>query len=76
MSSLDLWLAILSGSVVTLGLDARDGHRRDALEYAAPLLLWPYVAVQALAVVAAFLEELVLRRPTRYVTSTSDESAG
>ncbi|WP_232686167.1 glycosyltransferase [Halobacterium zhouii] len=56
-----------------LALDARDGYRHDRREYAAPLLLWPYVAVQVWAVVASFIEEFVLRRPARYVTSTSDD---
>ena len=62
-------------SYATLALDARDGHEHDAREYAAPLLLWPYVAVQVWAVVASFLDEFVLRRPTRYVTSTTGGGA-
>lgn len=53
----------------TVALDARDGYRHHPLEYAAPLLLWPYAAVQVWAIVTAFIEEFVLRRPTRYVTS-------
>ena len=53
----------------TLAIDARDGYRHHPLEYAAPLLLWPYAAVQAGAIVASFVDEFVLRRPTRYVTS-------
>lgn len=53
----------------TVALDARDGYRHHPLEFAAPLLLWPYAAVQACAIVAAFVDEFVLRRATRYVTS-------
>jgi len=67
-----VFLAPLVASYATLAIDARDGYRRDALEYAAPLLLWPYVVVQAQAIMVSFLDEFVLRRPTRYVTSSSD----
>jgi len=52
-------------------LDARDGRTHAPVEYAAPLLLWPYFALQAAAVVVAFVEEFVLRRPSVYVTSTA-----
>jgi len=69
-----VFLAPLAASYATLAVDARDGHRRDAVEYAAPLLLWPYVVVQTQAIVVSFLDEFVLRRPTRYVTSTSDDA--
>jgi cellulose synthase/poly-beta-1,6-N-acetylglucosamine synthase-like glycosyltransferase len=61
-------------SYATLALDARDGYEHDLREYAAPLLLWPYVVVQLGAVVASFLDEFVLRRPARYVTSVKDDS--
>jgi hypothetical protein len=63
----------LVASYATMALDARDGYRHAPWEYLAPLLLWPYVAVQVWAVVASFLDEFVLRRPTRYVTSSSDD---
>lgn len=53
----------------TVALDVRDGYRHQTMEYVAPLLLWPYVAVQVWAIVTSFLDEFVLRRPTRYVTS-------
>lgn len=69
-----VFLAPFAASYGTLALDARDGYRHDASEYAAPLLLWPYAAVQAQAIVVSFLDEFVLRRPTRYVTSSSDET--
>lgn len=52
-------------------LDARDGRRHDVVEFVAPVVLWPYVGLQALAVVAAFVAEFVLDRPSVYVTSTS-----
>ncbi len=66
--------APLAASYATLALDARDGYSHDAREYVAPALLWPYVGVQVWAVVTSFLDEFVLRRPIRYVTSSSDDS--
>ncbi|WP_123620913.1 glycosyltransferase family 2 protein [Halorubrum sp. CSM-61] len=71
-----VFLAPLAASYATLAVDAREGQRRDAVEYAGPLLLWPYVFVQTQAIVASFLGEFVLRRPTRYVTSASDDTEG
>ena len=53
----------------TTVLDARGGFRHERLTYAAPILFWPYVAVQAYAIVVSFLDEFVLQRPNRYVTS-------
>ena len=53
----------------TIILDARDGYNHAPREYVAPILLWPYVALQALAIVTSFVDEFVLQRPTRYVTS-------
>lgn len=58
---------VLSGLLFLL--DARDGRGHAPREYAAPLLLWPYFGVQCCVVVAAFVEEFVLRRPVQYVTS-------
>lgn len=55
--------------VGTVALDARDGYRHHPLEHAAPLLLWPYLGVQLWAIVISFLEEFVLRRTPRFVTS-------
>jgi cellulose synthase/poly-beta-1,6-N-acetylglucosamine synthase-like glycosyltransferase len=73
-----LWAFVFAtpfaASYVTFAVDARDGHAHDPREYAAPLLLWPYVAVQVWVVVASFLDEFVLRRPARYVTSSTDDS--
>jgi hypothetical protein len=60
----------------TLVMDAVAGDRHRLVEYAAPPLLWPYLAVQVWAVVVSFLDEFVLRRPTRYVTSSSDDDGG
>jgi cellulose synthase/poly-beta-1,6-N-acetylglucosamine synthase-like glycosyltransferase len=72
-----LWSFVVAAPVVAsyamLALDARDGYHHEPVEYAAPLLLWPYVAVQVWAVVVSFLDEFVVRRPTRYVTSSSDD---
>ncbi|KTG10830.1 hypothetical protein AUR64_06475 [Haloprofundus marisrubri] len=53
--------------------DAVDGRRHDGREYAAPLLLPAYFALQSVVVLAAFLDEFVLRRPSVYVTSRSEE---
>nr|WP_240148832.1 glycosyltransferase family 2 protein [Halorubellus sp. JP-L1] len=73
-----LWVAVflapIAAAYASLTIDARDGHHRSALEYFAPPLLWPYAAVQSMVIVVAFLDEFVLRRPTRYVTSTVDDS--
>jgi len=65
-------LAPLLAAYATLAIDARDGYRRDAREYLAPLLLWPYLVLQAQAIVVSFLDEFLLRRPTRYVTSSNE----
>ncbi len=71
-----LWGLVLLTPIIsayaTFALDAKDGYRHDVREYGAPLLLWPYIAVQAVAVVVSFIEEFVLRRPPRYVTSAMD----
>jgi hypothetical protein len=68
-----LWGAVVLAPFVawygTLVFDAREGYRHPAREYVAPLLLWPYLVVQLGVVVTAFVNEFVLRRPTRYVTS-------
>ncbi|NIB98499.1 glycosyltransferase family 2 protein [Halobacterium sp. R2-5] len=67
------WVAlgpILAASLL-FALDYRDGRRHDRVEYAAPLLLWPYFALQALAVATAFVAEFVRRQPSVYVTSTA-----
>lgn len=53
----------------TVALDARDGYRHHPLEYAAPLFLWPYLGVQLWAIVISFIEEFVLHRAPRFVTS-------
>lgn len=70
-----LWAWVLVAPVLAayllFVLDARDGRRHDPVEYAAPLALWPYFGVQALAVVAAFVAEFVRRQPSVYVTSTA-----
>lgn len=75
-----LWTVVLLAPVLAtyaaLALDARVGYPADAVAYAAPLLFWPYVAVQVQAIVVSFLDEFLLRRRTRYVTSSSDESTG
>lgn len=65
------WMVLapaLSASLL-FALDARDGRRHEPVEYVAPLVLWPYAGLQALAVVAAFVAEFVLDRPSVYVTS-------
>jgi hypothetical protein len=54
-------------------LDRRDGRRHATCEYAAPLALWPYVGLQATAMVAAFVAEFVCRDPSVYVTSTDPD---
>lgn len=59
---------------LVFGRDAVDGRGHDRREYLAPLTLWPYFAVQAAVVVAAFLDEFVFERPAVYVTSTRAES--
>ena len=64
-------LAPAMAAYLLFALDARDGRTHAPVEYAAPLLLWPYFALQAAAVVVAFVEEFVLRRPSVYVTSTA-----
>jgi cellulose synthase/poly-beta-1,6-N-acetylglucosamine synthase-like glycosyltransferase len=73
-----LWAFVLAAplgaSYATFALDAREGYSHEAREYLAPALLWPYVGVQVWAVVTSFLDEFVLRRPVRYVTSSSDDS--
>lgn len=56
-------------SYLALALDARDGHGHTVREYAVPLVLWAYFAVQIWAVVTSFLDEIVFRRPSVYVTS-------
>ncbi|WP_254545374.1 glycosyltransferase [Halomarina pelagica] len=61
----------LVASYLVLAVDARDGRRHERSEYVAPLLLWPYFLLQAGAVVAAFVDEFVVRRPAVYVTSAS-----
>lgn len=75
MGALTWWLC---GGVVatpfvawyaTTILDARDGFSHDPLTHAAPFLLWPYALVQVCAIVVSFLDEFVLQRPNRYVTS-------
>ncbi|WP_224332921.1 glycosyltransferase [Haloprofundus halobius] len=53
--------------------DAVDGHHHGVREYAAPLVLPAYFALQSVVVLAAFLDEFVLRRPSVYVTSRLDE---
>lgn len=72
-SARPLWAVVLLSPVVawyaTLALDARDGLAHRSVELAAPLALWPYLALEVGVVVAAFVEEVVLRRPVRYVTS-------
>ncbi|WP_232702676.1 glycosyltransferase [Halobacterium wangiae] len=67
------WVVVapVAATYLLFVLDARDGRRHAPVEYVGPLLLWPYVALQAVAVVVAFLEEFVLRRPSVYVTSTA-----
>lgn len=62
LTPLVVWMA-------TVALDARDGYHHRPHTYAAPLLLWPYLAVQLWAIVTAFLDEFVLGQPARYVTS-------
>ncbi|MFC4551225.1 MULTISPECIES: glycosyltransferase [Halorussus] len=49
--------------------DHLDGRPHPAREYAAALTLPAYFAVEAAVVVAAFLDEFVLRRPAVYVPS-------
>jgi cellulose synthase/poly-beta-1,6-N-acetylglucosamine synthase-like glycosyltransferase len=70
-----LWGWVVVAPVVAasllFALDARDGRRHRPVEYAGPLLLWPYVGLQAAAVVVALVEEFVLRRSSVYVTSTT-----
>jgi cellulose synthase/poly-beta-1,6-N-acetylglucosamine synthase-like glycosyltransferase len=74
-TAVGLWawlvLAPLLSVYLLFVLDARDGRRHDPVEYLAPLVLWPYFGLQALAVVAAFVGEFVLGRPSVYVTSTA-----
>ena len=66
------WMALapVLAAYLLFVLDARDGRGHDAVEYVAPLVLWPYFGVEALAVLAAFVAEFVLDRPSVYVTST------
>ncbi|WP_224270206.1 glycosyltransferase [Haloprofundus salinisoli] len=52
--------------------DGLDGRRHDPREYVAPVLLPAYFALQSAVVLAAFLDEFVLRRPSVYVTSRRD----
>lgn len=56
-------------SYLTFALDSRDGYDHATREYAAPFVLWAYFTVQSGAVVASFLDEVVFRRPSVYVTS-------
>ena len=74
------WTAAAGGAVVAtavaapylvFAVDARDGRPHAPVEYVGPLLLWPYFALQATAVLAAFLAEFVFRWPPVYVTSSS-----
>jgi len=67
------WVAVapVLAAFLLFVLDARDGRRHDPVEYVAPVLLWPYFGLQALAVVAAFVAEFVLGRASVYVTSTA-----
>jgi cellulose synthase/poly-beta-1,6-N-acetylglucosamine synthase-like glycosyltransferase len=60
-----------AATYATFAVDARDGYSHAPREYLAPALLWPYAAVQVWAIVASFLDEFVLRRPARYVTSST-----
>lgn len=77
-AALPLWLWALGVPLalpfLLFGLDRRDGRAHDRREYAAPLLLWPYAALQSLAVVTAFVEEFLLRRSAVYVTSTEADA--
>ncbi|WP_224447866.1 glycosyltransferase [Haloprofundus salilacus] len=53
--------------------DGVDGQHHDAREYAAPLVFPAYFALQSAVVLAAFLDEFVLRRPSVYVTSRRND---
>lgn len=74
-AAVPLWawvvVAPLSAAALLFVLDARDGRHHDPVECAALLALWPYVGLQSLAVVAAFVAEFVLDQPSVYVTSTT-----
>ncbi|WP_117592944.1 glycosyltransferase [Haloprofundus halophilus] len=52
--------------------DGLDGRRHDFREYLAPVLLPAYFLLQSTVILAAFLDEFVLRRPSVYVTSRRD----
>jgi len=69
------WVAlppVLAASLLFV-LDARDGRRHDPVEFAAVFLLWPYVGLQALAVVTVFVAAFVLGQESVYVTSTTPD---
>lgn len=63
------FLAPVAVSYLVFALDTRDGYDHATREYAAPFILWMYFVVQSGAVVTSFLDEIVLRRPSVYVTS-------
>lgn len=69
-----LWAFLALVPVFAAGLvfvrDYSKGRAHDGREWLAVLTLWPYVALQSLVVVAAFLEEFVFESPVVYVTST------
>lgn len=56
-------------SYLAFALDAGDGYRHAAREYAVALVLWVYFAVQSWAIVTSFFDEIVFRRTSVYVTS-------
>jgi cellulose synthase/poly-beta-1,6-N-acetylglucosamine synthase-like glycosyltransferase len=63
------FVAPVAASYLVFALDARDGYGHATREYAAPFVLWAYFAVQSGALITSFLDEIVLRHPSVYVTS-------
>ncbi|NHN49897.1 glycosyltransferase family 2 protein [Halostella sp. JP-L12] len=64
----------LVAAAVVFALDYVADRSHAHREYAAPLTLWAYAALQCTVVVTAFLDEFVLDAPVTYVTSSTEDA--
>jgi hypothetical protein len=73
-----LWALVLLAPSTVVALvyasDLLEGHDHRRREYVAVVTLWPYLLVQSLVFVTAFIEEFVLDRPSVYVTTSRSEA--